>query len=349
MNFIMAIDQGGTKTDIIIADKHGNIRGYGNDRELLASGEIDSYPVYYKKDRRIVRMLRVRYAAERALENASLKFNDIVKVSASCTGADWEYEYELGIKNLRKTLGIEDVSLYNDCIGALRGGTEIMGRDTAVLCLGTGANCALINREGDVLIYAYYVKNIHQGASAIGSFVFDAVYDAEAGLEPKTLLTQLLLEETGYASVDDLYMHISAGSNEEGEQWEPAYKDYCHLLFKAVKAGDSVAVNYLEKFCQGLARYILLGAKKLAMQEREICLVLSGGVPKSGSLIVDLLKENLEKDLKGISCIQASFEPVVGALLLDYDKVYSGNIPMDIRSRLEKNCKVRNLLRSVLE
>ena len=345
-HYILAIDQGGTKTDIIIADHRGNIIGLGNDRDLMASEKINEYPTYYKKDRRIARMIMIRHAAEKALLDGGLKFSDIHSVSASCTGADWEYEYEVGRKNLRNTLEIEQVSLYNDCIGALRGGTEIKNRDCAVICLGTGANCAVINREGDEYIYAYYLKDIHQGASAIGKFIFDAVIDGESGLGPKTLLTKLLLEKTGYESVDELFMHISAGRHENEKHWEPAYQNFCPLLFQAVKAGDMVANNYLQWFCSDLARYVIIAAIKLGMQEREISVVLSGGVPKSGSLMVDLLQKRFKEDLPGVNCIHACFEPVVGALLLEYDRIYLEGIPGEVMRRLEQNCAKRDLFRS---
>ena len=347
-HFIMGIDQGGTKTDVVIADETGNITGYGNDRKLMTSGEIDHYPVYYKKDRRTVRMLRLRRAAEEALSEAGLKFSDIQSVSASCTGADWEYEYGLGIKNLRNTLGIDQISLYNDCIGAMRGGTEITGRDCAVICLGTGANCAVRNREGDEIIYAYYLKDIHQGAGAIGRFIFNAVYDAEAGLEPETLLTKLLLEETGYNSVDELYMHITAGRSEKEDQWEPAYQNYSPLLFQAVKAGDLIASNYLDEFCRGLARYVTVAARKLAMQDREITVVLSGGVAKNGNLMQELLEKHLREDLGCVRCINASLEPVAGALLLGYDRLYPGGIPGEIQGLFEQGCLKYNLYRQLM-
>ena len=336
--YILGIDQGGTKTDVIIADEAGNIVGLGNDRDWTPiTGE-----------RREVRMLRIRHAAEKAAAEAGLKLSDIRRVSGSCNGADWEFEYEVGRKNIRNTLGIKQVRLYNDCIGALRGGALIRGRDTAVICLGSGANCALVNREGKEYIYAYYMKNIHQGAGAIGRFIFEAVFDAESGLGPETLLTRLLLEETAYQSVDELYMSITTGCSETEKPWIPVYKDYSPLLFQALRAGDAVANNYLEWFCHDLARYVIIAADKLGMREREITMVLSGGVPKSGSLMVDLLQKHLKEDLKGIKCVHARLEPVVGALLLEYDIIYPEGIPEAIMERLEKCCRERNLFRSLI-
>jgi N-acetylglucosamine kinase-like BadF-type ATPase len=335
----MAIDQGGTKTDVVIADHAGRILGFGNDRDWDAvTGE-----------RRAVRMIRVKYAAGKAASDAKLSFADIQSVSASCNGADWDFEYPIGRKNLRNTLGIGNVELYNDCIGALRGGTEIRGKDCAVICLGTGANCAVVNRDGKEYIYAYYLKNIHQGAGAIGRFVFQAVYDAEVGLGEKTVLTGLLLEKTGYRSVDELYMSVTTGCTETDVPWTPSYKEYSPLLFQAVNMGDAVAKMYIEWFCRELARYVIVAAEKLGMKDREITMVLSGGVPKSGSIMVELLQKNLKQDLPGINCLNARFEPVIGALLLGYDKFYSGKIPPDLMREIERCSAERNLFRSFSE
>jgi N-acetylglucosamine kinase-like BadF-type ATPase len=331
----MGIDQGGTKTAVIIADHTGHILGVGNDRDWAeVAGE-----------RRAVRMLRVRHAADKAAAAAGLKLEDIQSVSASCNGADWHFEYAIGRKNLSNALGITHVKLYNDCIGALRGGTEIRGRDCAVICLGTGANCAVVNQKGDEYIYAYYLKGIHQGAGAIGNFVFQAVYDAESGLGEKTLLTGLLLEKTGYRSVDELYMSVTTGCTETDIPWRPSYKEYSPLLFQAIQMGDTVAREYIEWFCRELARYVIVAAIKLGIQKQEITMVLSGGVPKSGSIMVDLLQKDLKEDLPGTKCLNARFEPVVGALLLEYDHLYPDGIPGDVMRDLERCSGEHDLLR----
>ena len=346
MSYIMAADQGGTKTDIVIADINGNIIGYGNDRLLLASGKLDHYPTYYKKDRRVVRVVRLRHAAEIALADAGLKLSDIKSVSASCIGADWDYEYGLWQRNLRDELKIDQVFVCNDCIGALRGGAETKNKDCAIMCLGTGANCAVKNREGREYIYAYYLKDIHQGSGAIGKFIFDAVFDEESGLGEPTILTKLLLEKTGHQSTEDLFMHMTAGRNENETQWEPAFQDYSHLLFHAIKAGDKVAGGYLEWFCRDIARYVITGSKKLNMQDREITLVLSGGVAKNGALMSELLEKRLKEELPLLKCVNARLEPVAGALLLEYDRLYPDGIPQNVMQNIEQGCKERSLYRT---
>ena len=331
----LAVDQGGTKTDVLIADDKGNIKGFGNDRDWL--------PV--QGERRHVRMIRLRHAADKAIKEASLSYGDIDFISAGCIGADWEFEYEIGRNNIRKTFGIENVELYNDCVGALRGGTEIRGCDCAVLCLGSGANCAVFNREGKMHTYHYYLKGEHQGAHAIGSFIFQAVFDAKAGLGKQTVLTELLLNEAGQVNVDDLHMEITTGLSGNEKPRYPVYKDYAPLLFRAIDLDDEVAIEYLDWLCRELVNYIVIGVKELSIGERDLNVVLSGGVPKSSDSMRRCILYHLQRALPNAQLIDAKYEPVVGALLLGYDKLYTRGTPEKVLDTLEINCAERKLFR----
>lgn len=336
---ILAVDLGGTKAHVIAADHEGNILGFGDDLDR-GWGELRR-----QVDRRIFKMIRIRHAAERAAADAGLTIADFDRVSASCSGADWDFEYPIGVRQLRETLGIERVSYYNDCVGALRGGTEMLGRDCAVICLGTGANCAAYNREGEDYQYAYYLKDAHQGGGAIGRFIVEAVVDASVGLAPKTALTGLLLEETGFDSVEEFYKLVTTGRTEEEGPKRPEYKEFAPLLFEAIRMGDRVAAEYADRFCRALAQYVIVAARQLGMQERPICVVISGGVCKGDSVISELVEKHLQAALPGAYCVDARLEPVVGALLLEYDKIYPQGVPQDVMARLEAACAARGLFR----
>jgi N-acetylglucosamine kinase-like BadF-type ATPase len=335
---ILSIDQGGTKTDICIGDETGRILGFGNDR--------DWEPI--QGERRAVRMVRIKYAANKALADAGLSLADIDSVFASCLGADWDFEYEIGRNNIRNTLGIAQVDLVNDCVGAMRGGTEMLGKDCAVLCLGSGANAAIFNRDGGQLLYHWYMKGIHQGASAIGRFIYQAVFDAQAGLGCPTILTELLLEKTGFPTVDELFMAMTTGRTEEEKPYfHPVYKEYCPLLFPAIAEGDAVAREYLDWLCGELVEYIVIGVNKLDIGERPFNVVLSGGVSKGGERMGERLTHYLSQRLPNAQFVEAKLEPVVGALLMGYDKLYPTGIPAEVTNTLETCCAERNLFRSI--
>jgi N-acetylglucosamine kinase-like BadF-type ATPase len=332
---ILGVDLGGTKAHVVAADHLGHILGFGDDK-----GWSETVP-----DRRIRKMRRILFASQKAAAQAGLALPDFERVSASCSGADWKFEYPIGIRHLRETLGIPMVSYYNDCIGALRGGTEMIGRDCAVICLGTGANCAVYSREGEDYQYAYYLKDIHQGGGAIGRFIVEAVVDASVGLAPETALTRLLLEATGLGSVEELHMLFTTGRAEDEPPSPPHYKEFCPLLFEAIRLGDQVALSYIDQYCAGLAKYVIVAARRLSMEKRDITVVISGGVCKEDNVVSALVEKHLREALPGTRCVDACFEPVVGALLLEYDRIYPGGVPESVMGELERSCAQYGLFR----
>ncbi|SFJ54781.1 BadF-type ATPase [Paenibacillus sp. UNC496MF] len=337
MSLILAVDLGGTKAHTIIADYQGNILGFGDDKEW----------VYQALERRIYKMVRIRFATDKALADAGLSTSNIDRVSASCSGADWPFELPIGVRQLRETLGVQNVSYFNDCIGALRGGTEMIGHDCAVICLGTGANCAVYNKDGQSYEYGYYLKNVHQGGEAIGRFIVDAVVDASVGLAPATELTRLLLDFTGFSSVEEFYMLCTTGRTEDESPKQPLYKDFCPLLFEAIRLGDAVSLKYIELFCADLANYVVVAAKKLNIVDRPLPVVISGGVCKGDNIIQELIEKRLKEKIPGAYCINARFEPVIGALLMELDRTYPQGIPVGVMETLERCCTERKLFRDI--
>ncbi|MCL2708761.1 MAG: hypothetical protein FWF03_06555 [Defluviitaleaceae bacterium] len=336
MKRLIAIDQGGTKTDALIADVLGNILSFEHDRDRPAEWDMT----------RDGRMRRIKFAADKAAKSSGVGLDDVDSVYACCTCADWPFEYELDTQRIRETLGISEVRLYNDCIGAMRGGTKTRGKDCAILCLGTGGNCAVQNKDGGLYVYAYYFKSEHQGSGAIGRFVFQAVCDSEAGLIPKTAFTDLLLSETGYASVDELHMALTTGRSEFEAPWRPRYHDYTHLLYKAISSGDEVAVNYFEKFSADMANYVISGAKRLGITDRPLTLVLSGGVLKNFGMS-EIIARRVLSALPGTRCVDAAYEPVVGSLLLGFDDVYPDGLPDDVLKNIDEGCEKFGLFREL--
>lgn len=337
MSLILAVDLGGTKTHALIVDHQGNILGFGDD-----SGWVEE-----DLERRMRKIVRIRFAADQALADAGLPISKIDKVSASCSGADWAFEYPIGVRQIRESLGIRDVYYCNDCIGALRGGTEMIGRDCAVICLGSGSNCAVFNRDGQSYEYAYYLKDIHQGGGAIGRFIVEAVVDASVGLAPQTELTRLLLDYTGFSSVEEFYMLCTTGRTEEEPPKQPVYKDFCPLIFEAIRLGDAVSLQYIDQFCAALANYVVVAAKKLDISGRPLPVVISGGVCKGDNIISELIEVYLKESIPGAYCINARLEPVVGALLLELDRVYPKGIPDNVMKTLESGCAERGLFRDI--
>ena len=71
-----------------------------------------------------IAMASVEEAAMRALRQAGLSIEAVDVLSAGLSGADWPEEYDLLRQALFELTGIDDIRVYNDCIIAMRGGTD---------------------------------------------------------------------------------------------------------------------------------------------------------------------------------------------------------------------------------
>jgi N-acetylglucosamine kinase-like BadF-type ATPase len=310
MGLILALDQGATKTAALVATAGGEILGVGYSRGAChASDGMDAA------------MAAVREAAAAALGQAGVDVGagigptpdpglalHIDHVYAGMAGADWPHEYPLLEAALREATGVAHVTVVNDCIIARRAGTDAPWG--TVLCAGTGLNAAVISPGGDSYIYGYYINGDDNGGTALGRLSLRAVFGAEAGIAPPTLLTAGLLNHFRLTTVDDLMMRYVGGELGPTSTLVP-------ILVEAVRAGDAVAERIVSEFGERLARYVTAGLRRFAMTDLAQDVVLSGGIFKA-----DLpgLREGVTRailrDVPGARVVEARYEPVVGALLL---------------------------------
>ena len=110
MSVMIGIDQGGTKTDAIIADSSGAILAVAND-----SGFTD-----WTGGRRELRNKRLAYTAQLAMTFAGISKESIDMVVGACNGIDWEFERDLRCTSIQHSLGIQQVLAVNDVVGAMR-------------------------------------------------------------------------------------------------------------------------------------------------------------------------------------------------------------------------------------
>lgn len=305
MGLILALDQGATKTAALVATAGGEILGVGH-----------SLGACHASDGMHAAMAAVLEAAGEALGQAGLasaagapgRLAQVDHVFAGMTGADWPHEYPLLEAALRQATGVANVTVVNDCIIARRAGTDTPWG--AVLCAGTGLNAAVISPGGASYIYGYYINGDDNGGTALGRLSLRAVFGAEAGIAPPTLLTAGLLNHFGLATVDELMMRYVSGQLGPTSTLVP-------VLVEAVRAGDVVARRIAADFGERMARYVTAGLRRFDMMDLAQDIVLSGGVFKADLPgLREALTAAVRRDVPGARMIEARYEPVVGALLL---------------------------------
>lgn len=299
--FVLALDQGGTKTVALLADASGSARGLGH-----------SGGACHAVHGMAAAMQRVREACQAALQQAGVAADQVALLSAGMTGADWPHEYALLEEALRETTGVHNVHVVNDCMIALRAGTDAPAG--AVLGAGTGLNAAVVSPRGEQFIYGYYVQDEDNGGTALGQLALRAVYKAHTGLQPPTALTQRLLDRLQARSVDDL---LYRGVN--GQLGEPSV--LAPLVLAVAREGDPVAADLVRQFGQRLSAYIVAGLQRFSMLEMPVDVVLSGGIFKAGlPLLRDTVSQGILAGAPQAAVLEALYEPVLGALLLGLER-----------------------------
>lgn len=332
MGFYLAIDQGGTKTDAIVVSASGDILSAGNDRTIRAYGE--NYALNQAQF--------IRLAAGNALSAAGIGIEQIDGVCAALNGADWDHDYPRLRALTADALETDPskVTVINDCIGAMRGGTA--DRRCAVLCIGSGLNCAVRNGDEGEIIYGYFIAECDQGGGALGREVWRAVVDQYNGLGRETLLTPLTLEHFSMDAIPQLYIAFTDGTIPFD------LKRLAPVLMRAAVAGDAVALGIIAQTSDRLCRYITCAMDRLGMDDQPLTLVISGGVTKGdGCVLTDALRHRMRALKPAVRCVSAAYEPVAGTALVALDAQYARAIPEEVNRRFCQSAQRIGLMRNV--
>ncbi|MBN2046929.1 MAG: hypothetical protein JW750_03710 [Anaerolineaceae bacterium] len=326
MNYILGIDQGGSKTHALISDLEGNLLGFGT-----AHGSCHAVNGMEHA------MNAVREASDRAIETAGISPSSIRHLYAGMTGADWDYELILLQEQLRALQFTRQVSVSNDAIIALRGGSD--SPYGVILIAGSGGNCAVRSPNGQEFIYGYFHDPALQGGNALGKQMLNAVFRAHTFRGQPTLLTELILAQTGFDSVTALC------------EWyfrkQPALLGLAPLLFKAASLNDPTANMILDTFASGYAEEAVGALRHFDMLSLNVAVVLSGSIFKAqGGNLPRRILNLICKDAPGAHLIQARYEPVVGAVLLGLEASRI-RVTSAIDSNIQRGARGLNLLRGV--
>lgn len=328
MKYILGIDQGGTKTSVALSDLEGHILtnkdAYGSCHSIYGMNHA---------------MKAIDLAIEQIKENIFFQPSEIAFVVCGMTGADFDFEYDVLKENVAQTIGItqEKVKVENDSIIALRGGTE--SNYGAVICAGTGLNCAFINKKGEELILGYYIEDAFQGATALGRKAIIAVFNQESGVGKQTILKEKILEFYGVKDVDELLMKYIFD-----HEIKDTVKNLTPIIFKCVQEEDKVANDIIIEFATQWSKYIIAGVERVSINY-PFDLVFSGGVFKNElETISSIMMKILKEELPDISFVHATYEPVVGAVKMALDGASS--IELNLREKnVNQSAKKMNLLR----
>ncbi len=293
------IDVGGTKTDVLIVDKNGNVLS----RYIGGPGNYESLGIDKARN-------EIERSLNNALRSANLDRSDIEFAFFGMAGFDHE-EDKPTIEKILGSLGLRDYDFDNDGRVALKSGT---GDDVGIMVsCGTGSISYASDGKRVIRIGGYsWSFGEKLGSYLIAGMITAAVVRAKDGREYKSILVDMLESEIGM-SIESLRR-----LSREGIYSLSGYiPKIISVLFKAYESHDFLATKILLEIVEEIVKIAKAHFNKLDF-EPPVKLILEGTFfKKSPDYLRDMISSALGKDFK---VIVPDHPPVVGAVLFALDR-----------------------------
>jgi N-acetylglucosamine kinase-like BadF-type ATPase len=277
--YVLGVDGGGTKTRAVVADSRGRVLGEGNagPSNPLRVGVNDSAKA-------------VREAVERACLDAGVRRQDLSAAEVGLAGGKREDIRERMRAALSAELGIESLEVVTDADIALYGATE--GKPGLVVIAGTGSICCGVNARGRRACAGGWgpVAGDEGSGSWIARRALQSVARASDGRGRKTSLTEAAREYFKVERAEDLSTAVYAPNMTNNR-----IAGFGRHVIDAAKRRDPVAREILDEAGRELACAASAVVKKLKMERERFQLAYVGGVFAAGNLILEPLREELER------------------------------------------------------
>ncbi|MBP2325612.1 N-acetylglucosamine kinase-like BadF-type ATPase [Kibdelosporangium banguiense] len=305
---IIAIDGGGSKTDVLLVDASGAV--LGRSRGAGASPQV----VGMKPGLDVFESLVAEAAVQAGLP-ATPPFG--THTSAYLAGADLPAEEEELFQALTERGWSESVVVGNDTFALLRAGTTD-GVGVAVVC-GAGINCVGVSADGRVHRFPALgrISGDWGGGFQLGSeALWWAVRDAD-GRGPRTELLPAVVEHFGARDIFEVVerLHFKSLPRQRIHELSP-------LLFRIASAGDTIANRVVQQLVDEVATMVSVTVRELGMTGEAPVVVLGGGVLTGvdSSVIAQIAQRCVDVAPRADVRV-VDIAPVVGAALLGLDAI----------------------------
>lgn len=296
---IVAVDGGGTKTDVVLADAQGaelaSVRTTGTNHEGIGIDRVVS---------------TLGQAIDEVLAAAGATRDDVIVSVVGLAGIDWDSD-TTAVGDALRRLGLGGSMLVvNDSEIALRAGC---GQPWGIVSsVGTGTVTAGVNRSGTRVRTMAIGWGEPSGSWSMVAASLDAIAAAHHGTGPATVLETVFLEALGFDSVPAMFEAVTRGRVRIGAGNAP-------LLDRAVDLGDEVAIAALTKVAGQHADMVGAVARRLGMADDEFELVMAGGVHQANRRFGDLFCARVAQLCPRARPALLDVPPVRGAVRLALD------------------------------
>lgn len=317
---VLAVDGGGSKTDVVAIALDGTIVGHarGPGSNPQSRGWAVAGPILDDVRGRVVRHLGDRRILTTHVYLAGLDLDDEL-VAAEAALARWAEDG-----------GAPDV-LDNDLFALLRAGT--LSPDAAAVVCGTGINAVAVRADGETARFPAIgdISGDWGGGAYLGNRALWHAARAEDGRGPATSLQGAVPAALGLRSVREVTEAIHFGRLDLG-----VFNRLCPVLFEVAGSGDAVARSVVERQAEEIVLLASVALGRLGLGGADaagvagavggapgpVPVVLGGGVLAARDpILVEAVVTGLAERVPGAVPTWVTDPPVLGAGLAALESV----------------------------
>jgi len=303
--YIVGVDGGGTKTELVLIDRSGNVIG----REK--GGTTNFQVVGGKKLKEEISGCLVRL-----MNSTNIPSHKLDQIFLGLAGAGRESDRK-EITNLFSDTEFDGkVTVDSDAVVALAGA---FGTAPGIIIIsGTGAICFGMNHEGKVVRsggWGYLLGDEGSGYFIGREALIAALKDFDGRGEKTTLRTEIE-RHFNLNSIDQIIPQIYQNKIDR-----VAIANLAPIVFDQAKQGDEHAEEIIRHSGRELGVLARAVAQKMNFMNEEIKVALIGSIFKQKDLLINEISKELFEVSWNIEIKDPMFEPKYGAALLALQKI----------------------------
>ena len=308
--YVVGVDGGGTKTELVLIDRSGNIIG----RER---GGTSNYQVIGGEKLKA----ELLGCLTRLMNHTNVPSHKIDRVFLGLAGAGRESDRKEITNLFNDTDFNEKVIVDSDAVVALAGA---FGTAPGIIVIsGTGAICFGMNHEGKVVRsggWGYLLGDEGSGYFIGREALIAALKDFD-GRGEKTNLRTEIERHFNLNSIDQIIPQIYQNKIDR-----VAIANLAPLVFEQANHGDTHAEEIIRHAGRELGILAKAVAQKLNFMNEEIKVALIGSIFKQKDLLINEISKELFEVSWNIEIKDPMFDPGYGAALLALQKI---GVPID--------------------
>ena len=316
--YLLAIDGGGSKTQVLCADSSGQVVGQGlAGPTSLTATNVGAASFNLREG--------IRQATEQLPTGWRVSWM-VMGLAGMDTPKETQAAHQV-FEQILKYYAIDHMTLINDVVIALASGTD--AANAVALISGTGSNCFGRNAEGQTVQVGGldYLLTDQGSGYEIGRYVLRSAVKSFDGRVKKTVLEELVCEHFKIASIADLKDVVY-----HPPLSKPEIAALAKICEQAFDQGDAIAQEIFDHVVDELLAMVTTALTRLDIMTKPTDCVLAGSITKI-NYIKDGLTRQLQSVCRQLQVIVPEKKPVYGALNLAWQSLVQSS-PVKVKTSL---------------